>query len=120
MRSKTRTTRGAAPSGERLAPAGGPAAVPVRHGQPRGAADPEAFGVSDAVNPCFDRVSSLCTPEQSLERAFFDPLHPNLVLHEDIAEIAGAEMQPVPLPAPALLLVAAVAMMAAVGVRRRA
>ena len=81
--------------------------------------DPEAFGVSDAVNPCFDRVSSLCTPEQA-ERAFFDPLHPNLIVHADIAEIAGAEMQPIPLPAPALLLFAAVAMLAAVGVRRRA
>ncbi|HEV8219278.1 MAG TPA: nitrate- and nitrite sensing domain-containing protein, partial [Streptosporangiaceae bacterium] len=43
MRSKTRTTRGAAPSGERLAP-GGPPAAPARHGQARAAADPEAFG----------------------------------------------------------------------------
>ena len=44
MRSKTRTTRGAAPSGERLAPAGGPPAAPARHGQARAATDPEAFG----------------------------------------------------------------------------
>ncbi|HEX6858031.1 MAG TPA: nitrate- and nitrite sensing domain-containing protein [Streptosporangiaceae bacterium] len=44
MRSKTRTTRGAVPSGERLAPAGGPPAAPARHGQARAATDPEAFG----------------------------------------------------------------------------
>jgi signal transduction histidine kinase len=44
VRSKTRTTRGAAPGGERLAPAGGPPAAAARHGQPRAAADPEAFG----------------------------------------------------------------------------
>jgi signal transduction histidine kinase len=43
VRSKTRTTRGA-PSGERLAPAGGPSAAPARHGQARAATDPEAFG----------------------------------------------------------------------------
>jgi outer membrane lipase/esterase len=82
-------------------------------------ADPEAFGVTDATNPCFDRVATLCTPEQSLERAFFDPLHPNLVVHGDIAGIAGAEMTPVPLPAPALLLLAACGLMAAAGARRR-
>ena len=44
MRSKTRTTRGAVPSGERLAPDGGPPAAPARHGQARAATDPEAFG----------------------------------------------------------------------------
>ena len=44
MRSKTRTTRGAIPGGERLAPAGGPPAAPARHGQARAATDPEAFG----------------------------------------------------------------------------
>jgi signal transduction histidine kinase len=44
VRSKTRNTRGAAPGGERLAPAGGPPAAPARHGLARPVADPDAFG----------------------------------------------------------------------------
>lgn len=82
-------------------------------------ADPESFGVSDVVNPCFDRVT-VCTPEQALERAFFDPVHPNSVLHRDIADLVRTEVAPVPLPAPVLLLLAGMAGLALVGRRRTA
>ena len=66
--------------------------------------DPLAFGVSDATNPCFIPGVSLCTPEQADERAFFDPLHPNRVIHEQIASIVREQVAPVPLPLSGLLL----------------
>lgn len=82
-------------------------------------ADPGAFGVNDATNPCFIPPDGpVCTPEQALERAFFDPVHPNSVVHEAIADRVRADVAPVPLPAPAFLLLAGLAGMAVVGRRR--
>ena len=54
--------------------------------------------------PCIIPDVSICSPEQADRLAFFDPLHPNRVIHGEIAGIVGAEVAPVPLPAPALLL----------------
>ena len=82
-------------------------------------ADPAAFGLGDATNPCFiPPAGPLCTPEQALERAFFDPVHPNSVVHQAIAYRVRAEIAPVPLPVPALLLLTGLAGLAAVGRRR--
>ncbi len=38
--------------------------------------------------------------------AFFDPIHPSSTIHAAIADEVRAQVAPVPLPAPALLLVA--------------
>ncbi|MEM8823846.1 MAG: SGNH/GDSL hydrolase family protein [Pseudomonadota bacterium] len=82
-------------------------------------ADPTAFGVSDATTPCLipeftdpgtgaTVPASLCSPAESLERAFFDPVHPNFIIQSVIAdEVADAlGLTPVPLPAGLPLLLA--------------
>ena len=72
-------------------------------------ADPQKYGVENATIPCFIPDRSICSPEQALKLAFFDPLHPNSVIHGEIAGIVGARVAPVPLPAPALLLLSGLA-----------
>ena len=77
--------------------------------------NPEDHGVSDAVTPCVfpqQAGGSVYSPAEALARAFFDPIHPNSVLHAEIATVVSGEIAPVPLPAPAALLLAAVGLLA--------
>jgi phospholipase/lecithinase/hemolysin len=80
-------------------------------------ADPQKYGVENATIPCIIPGVSICSPEEAQRRAFFDPLHPNGVVHGAIAGVVGDKVAPVPLPAPALLLVAG---LAALGLAARA
>ena len=84
-------------------------------------ADPAAFGVSDVSNPCYIPTTNqlFCTPEQAALHAFWDPVHPTAVIHAAIADAARADIAPIPVPAPLLLLLAGVAGLAWVGTRRR-
>jgi outer membrane lipase/esterase len=86
-------------------------------------ADPEAFGVTDVKLPCLFPNSAaaaafaqplLCQGEDQTDRAFFDSIHPNYVIHDQIAAIVGAQIAPVPLPLPGVLLFAGIAALAAV------
>ncbi len=88
--------------------------------------NPETYGVNDVKLPCLfpspeDAAASeqpmLCEGEPQLGRAFFDQVHPNLVIHQQIAGQVDAVIAPIPLPATALLLMAGLAGMAAA--RRR-
>jgi outer membrane lipase/esterase len=81
-------------------------------------ADPQKYGVENATVPCIIPGSSVCSPEQALRLAFFDPLHPNSVVHGEIAGIVGGQVAPVPLPAPALLLLAGLAALGLAARRR--
>ena len=82
-------------------------------------ANPEKYGVSDVVNPCI-YGNSVCSPEQALQRAFFDPVHPNSIVHGDIADLVRPDIAPVPLPASVLMMLVSVAGLAAAGWRGRA
>ncbi len=91
-------------------------------------ASPGRYGLSDATLPClFPSAAAaaafgqnpVCAPEVAQERAFFDPLHPNAVVHDRIGEIVAAEVAPVPLPASGLMLGAALLGLGALGLRRR-
>jgi len=55
-------------------------------------ADPQKYGVENATIPCIIPDRSICSPEQALKLAFFDPLHPNSVIHGEIAGIVGARV----------------------------
>jgi outer membrane lipase/esterase len=81
-------------------------------------ADPQKYGVENATVPCITS-SSVCSPEQALKLAFFDPLHPNSVVHGEIAGIVGGGVAPVPLPAPALLLLSGLAALGLAARRRQ-
>lgn len=72
-------------------------------------ANPEKYGVANATIPCLIPGRAPCTPEQANLLGFFDLLHPNQVIHGQIAAIAAPAMAPVPLPASALLLLAGLA-----------
>lgn len=90
-------------------------------------ADPAIFGVSDTTLPCVfpsQSVAALfgqaqvCTAEQSLSRAFFDPVHPNALVHAGIGAVFEAQVQAVPLPGAGWLLLAGVGGLAAARRRR--
>jgi outer membrane lipase/esterase len=75
-------------------------------------ANPEDYGVLDATYPCFIPGFGFflgCSPETAPERAFFDPVHPNNVIHEQIAGLVREQVAPVPLPLSALLLIGGIA-----------
>ncbi|MEM7488180.1 MAG: SGNH/GDSL hydrolase family protein, partial [Pseudomonadota bacterium] len=84
-------------------------------------ANPADFGVSDVTTPCvIPDLGIACTPENALERAFFDPVHPNSIVHAAIAseveDALGLAPAPVPLPAGLPLLLVG---LGALGLLRR-
>lgn len=72
-------------------------------------ADPQKFGVVDATAPCLLPTDPprYCGSTVAQLLAFFDPVHPNATVHAAIADEVRGEVAPVPLPAPALMLLAA-------------
>lgn len=85
-------------------------------------ADPGSLGLSDAVLPCLVPPSggspgSLCSPAELAGKVFFDPIHPTAAVHAAIADLARAEVAPVPLPPALAGMGAALALLALV--RRR-
>ena len=81
-------------------------------------ADPTKFGVANATVPCLVPGHPACSAEMADSLAFFDPVHPNAVIHGEIAEIALGKIAPVPAPLPAALLLSGLALL--VAARRRA
>lgn len=67
--------------------------------------DPGAYGLLDATTPCYIPGVFDCGDELAPFFAFFDPVHPSSTVHAAIADVVRAEVAPVPLPAPAGLLV---------------
>ena len=84
-------------------------------------AHPENYGVANATIPCIIPNVSICAPGLADLLAFYDPVHPNRVIHGEIAGLVGAVAAPVPLPAPLGLLLAGFAGLAGLraGARRR-
>jgi len=82
-------------------------------------ANPAAFGVANATIPCIVPGVSFCG-DAADALAFFDPVHPNRVIHGRIADEARTRIAPIPLPAPALLLIAGIAALGLAGGRARA
>lgn len=80
-------------------------------------ANPAAFGVENATIPCIIPGISFCGDEAD-KFAFFDAVHPNRIIHGQIADVARTKVAPIPLPAPAFLLLAGLAALAFAGRRR--
>jgi hypothetical protein len=86
--------------------------------------NPLDFGVLNATLPCYIPPPAGpgfilgCSLETAPLLAFFDPVHPNNVIHEQIANLVREQVAPVPLPLPALLLIGGIAGLGFV--RRRA
>jgi outer membrane lipase/esterase len=64
--------------------------------------DPGAFGLEDATTPCL--LGTDCS-----KSVFYDGVHPTAATHAIIGDLALTKVAPVPLPAPALLLMAGLA-----------
>jgi len=80
--------------------------------------DPTQFGVLDATNPCYVPDAFYCGEPAAQALAFFDPVHPNSVIHSAIADVVRGEVAPVPVPAPVLLLLVGMFALGAVARRR--
>ncbi|MDO5759222.1 MAG: SGNH/GDSL hydrolase family protein [Rhodobacterales bacterium] len=74
-------------------------------------ATPEKYGVSNSTEPCFFAADILTGPycTDPDERAFYDDIHPNSVIHAQVGQIVGAQIAPVPVPIPLALLAFGVA-----------
>lgn len=89
--------------------------------------NPDKYGVNDVTLPCLfpspEAAAAfnqplLCQGEPQDGRAFFDQVHPNRVIQQQIADQVGELIAPVPLPATALLMFAGLGGL--VAMRRRA
>jgi len=82
-------------------------------------ANPATYGFTNVADPCLTLGPggfAVCdTPGSFL---FWDGIHPTAAAHQQIAALVGAELAPVPLPAPAALLLGGLAAALAVGRRR--
>jgi outer membrane lipase/esterase len=91
--------------------------------------EPERFGVSDVTFPCvFPSAAAaaafgqdlVCSGDLPDARAFWSAVHPNAVIHAEIARIVRQEVAPIPLPLPVLMLLGGMAALVATGRRRAA
>jgi outer membrane lipase/esterase len=89
-------------------------------------ADPERFGVSDVTLPCvFPSAAAaaafgqdlVCSGDLPDARAFWSAVHPNAVIHAEIAGIVRQQVAPIPLPLPVLMLLGGLVALVAVGRR---
>ncbi len=99
-------------------------------------ADPSAFGLADATSACgeyfrtilglayYDFRSDVCDEDDvaSIDVPFWDDLHPNEILHVEIASVADEALTValIPLPAPVFLFGGGLLLLGAVARRRRA
>ena len=77
--------------------------------------NPGRYGIADPVRPCIfppEAGARSARPPRRMLRAFFDPLHPNAVLHREVAALAERTASPIPLPASAWLLAGALGLLA--------
>lgn len=89
-------------------------------------ADPAAFGLANLTDPCVIRDDAViladCTRVPGVDAStflWFDLVHPGSRAHAAIAEAAVGPLAPVPLPAALPMSLAGVALLGAVGWRRR-
>lgn len=81
-------------------------------------ANPTDFGPANATVPCLVPGRPACSAETADLLAFFDPVHPNSVIHSEIAAVALGKIAPIPGPLPVALLLSGLVLLVAVGRRR--
>lgn len=87
--------------------------------------DPSAFGYASATVPCIvgyivDPTPVGCATFAPSELLFADSIHPNSVAHQNLAAAAeAAVLSAIPLPASASMILAGLAALGVVGLRRR-